>query len=128
MAYKKPESALVVLFDQHYRVLLLQRQDDPTFWQSVTVHWKRVTLETAYREVCEEIGIDAKAHGLVNGHDKQTNTKFVAAITSLSSWYAQHRTRIFPSNKQRFTPCLNRALAVRMGVERRSTGAFMVSL
>ncbi|MEC7360158.1 MAG: dihydroneopterin triphosphate diphosphatase, partial [Pseudomonadota bacterium] len=36
MAYKKPESALVVLYDQHYRVLLLQRQDDPTFWQSVT--------------------------------------------------------------------------------------------
>ena len=36
MAYKKPESALVVLYDQHHRVLLLQRDDDPTFWQSVT--------------------------------------------------------------------------------------------
>ena len=63
MAYKKPESALVVLYDQHYRVLLLQRQDDPTFWQSVTgaLEEGELPLETAYREVCEEIGIDAKA-------------------------------------------------------------------
>ncbi|MGK0503740.1 MAG: dATP pyrophosphohydrolase, partial [Alteromonadaceae bacterium] len=33
MAYKKPESVLVVLYDQHHKVLLLQRNDDPEFWQ-----------------------------------------------------------------------------------------------
>lgn len=74
MTYKKPESALVVLYDQHYRVLLLQRQDDPTFWQSVTgaLEDGEEPIQTAYREVCEEIGVDAKAHGFeINNHQKQ---------------------------------------------------------
>jgi dATP pyrophosphohydrolase len=74
MAYKKPESALVVLYDQHHQVLLLQRQDDPTFWQSVTgaLEEGELPIDTAYREVAEEIGIDAKQHGfVVNDHCKQ---------------------------------------------------------
>ena len=74
MMYKKPESALVVLYDQHYRVLLLQRQDDPTFWQSVTgaLEDGEEPIQTAYREVGEEIGVDAKAHGFeINNHQKQ---------------------------------------------------------
>ncbi|MDB2330783.1 dihydroneopterin triphosphate diphosphatase [Alteromonas sp.] len=74
MTYKKPESALVVLYDQHYRVLLLQRQDDPTFWQSVTgaLEDGEEPIQTAYREVCEEIGVDAKEHGFeINNHQKQ---------------------------------------------------------
>ena len=66
MGYRRPESVLVVLYDQHHRVLIMQREDDPDFWQSVTG-----TLEpderprhTAYREVTEETGIDLKALGL----------------------------------------------------------------
>ena len=72
MAYKKPESALVVLYDQHYRVLLLQRQDDPPLAVgNRRVRRGELPLETAYREVCEEIGIDAKAHGfVVNDHER----------------------------------------------------------
>ncbi|WP_339892275.1 dihydroneopterin triphosphate diphosphatase [uncultured Alteromonas sp.] len=62
MAYKKPESVLVVLYDQHHKVLLLQRNDDPEFWQSVTGAMEdgELPIETAYREVAEETGIDAK--------------------------------------------------------------------
>jgi dATP pyrophosphohydrolase len=62
MAYKKPESVLVVLYDQHHKVLLLQRNDDPEFWQSVTGAMEdgEQPIETAYREVAEETGIDAK--------------------------------------------------------------------
>ncbi len=74
MAYKKPESALVVLYDQYHRVLLLQRQDDPTFWQSVTgaLEEGELPIDTAYREVNEETGIDAKAHGFfIHQHNKQ---------------------------------------------------------
>ena len=74
MAYKKPESALVVLYDQHHQVLLLQRKDDPTFWQSVTgaLEEGELPAETARREVAEEIGIDANIHGFVlNNHNKQ---------------------------------------------------------
>ncbi len=37
MAYKRPESILVVIYArQSGRVLMLQRRDDPDFWQSVT--------------------------------------------------------------------------------------------
>lgn len=67
---RRPESALVVIYDQQGRVLVLQRQDDSTFWQSVTG-----TLEpgeqagtTALREVLEETSIDivASAYTLVD--------------------------------------------------------------
>ncbi|MBK0172420.1 dihydroneopterin triphosphate diphosphatase, partial [Salmonella enterica subsp. enterica serovar Infantis] len=35
--YKRPVSVLVVIFAQDTkRVLMLQRRDDPDFWQSVT--------------------------------------------------------------------------------------------
>ncbi len=37
MAYKRPESVLVVIYAfSSRRVLMLQRRDDPGFWQSVT--------------------------------------------------------------------------------------------
>ncbi|MEG3767168.1 dihydroneopterin triphosphate diphosphatase [Alteromonas sp. 14N.309.X.WAT.G.H12] len=59
MALKRPESVLVVLYDEHHRVLLLQRDDDPDFWQSVTgtIEVGEVPAETAIREVAEETGI-----------------------------------------------------------------------
>ncbi|MCW8107828.1 dihydroneopterin triphosphate diphosphatase [Alteromonas ponticola] len=59
MPFKRPESALVVLYDQHCRVLILQREDDPAFWQSVTgtLELNEDPIETAYREVWEETGI-----------------------------------------------------------------------
>ncbi|MCW8091479.1 dihydroneopterin triphosphate diphosphatase [Alteromonas sp. ASW11-130] len=59
MSFKRPESALVVLYDQHYRVLILQREDDPNFWQSVTgtLEHNEKPIQTAYREVWEETGL-----------------------------------------------------------------------
>lgn len=56
---KRPESALVVIYDHQSRVLLLQRNDDASFWQSVTgtVEENEVPLQTAYRELGEEVGI-----------------------------------------------------------------------
>ncbi|NMH59426.1 dihydroneopterin triphosphate diphosphatase [Alteromonas ponticola] len=59
MSFKRPESALVVLYDQHYQVLILQREDDPEFWQSVTgtLEENEQPIQTAYREVWEETGI-----------------------------------------------------------------------
>lgn len=57
--FKRPESVLVVLYDQHQRVLVLQRQDDPSFWQSVTgtIEEGESPIDTAYREVEEELGL-----------------------------------------------------------------------
>ncbi|OCG21914.1 dihydroneopterin triphosphate diphosphatase [Gilliamella sp. App2-1] len=59
--FKNPESVLVVIFCQTTnRCLMLQRQDDPYFWQSVTgsMEANELPRETAIREVFEETGID----------------------------------------------------------------------
>ncbi|MFA3790533.1 dihydroneopterin triphosphate diphosphatase [Aliiglaciecola sp. SL4] len=60
MAFKRPESALVVIFDAAANVLVMQRQDDPNFWQSVTgtLEPGELPLQTAIREVEEETGIN----------------------------------------------------------------------
>ncbi|MGV3344444.1 dihydroneopterin triphosphate diphosphatase [Enterobacteriaceae bacterium LUAb1] len=61
MAFKQPVSVLVVIHARHSgRVLMLQRRDDPDFWQSVTgsLEAGEVPRQTAQREVWEETGID----------------------------------------------------------------------
>ncbi|PCK30132.1 dihydroneopterin triphosphate diphosphatase [Pseudoalteromonas piscicida] len=70
---RQPISVLVVIYNEHNEFLLLQRADDPSFWQSVTggIDVGESPLETAYRELKEETGIDAKALGLtIHTHNK----------------------------------------------------------
>lgn len=58
-AFKRPESVLVVVYSRSL-VLLLQRRDRPTFWQSVTgsMHWQETEpLVSALRELKEETGL-----------------------------------------------------------------------
>lgn len=65
--YKNPESVLVVIFTlEDKQVLMLQRNDDTTFWQSVTgsLEDNESPLETAKREVLEETGLCIDALGL----------------------------------------------------------------
>lgn len=65
MSYKRPESVLVVIYDDDHQVLMLQRLDDPHFWQSVTgsLEAQESPWQTALREVKEELGIDIQALG-----------------------------------------------------------------
>ncbi|OCG04658.1 dihydroneopterin triphosphate diphosphatase [Gilliamella sp. wkB112] len=59
--FKKPESVLVVIYCQTtMRCLMLQRIDDPNFWQSVTgsMEDNERPYDTAVREIFEETGID----------------------------------------------------------------------
>lgn len=60
MQYKNNESVLVVIYAQNTgRILMLQRRDDPTFWQSVTgsLEHQETPRETALREITEETGL-----------------------------------------------------------------------
>ncbi|AHG75000.1 Dihydroneopterin triphosphate pyrophosphatase [Mannheimia varigena USDA-ARS-USMARC-1296] len=64
MQYKNPNSVLVVIYAQNTRrVLMLQRKDDPEFWQSVTgsIEIGEKPIEAAEREVFEEIGLQISA-------------------------------------------------------------------
>ena len=65
--YKRPVSILVVIYAQDTkRVLMLQRRDDPNFWQSVTgsVEEGETAPQAALREVKEEVTIDVVAEQL----------------------------------------------------------------
>ena len=60
LKYKNNQSVLVVIYaESTHRVLMLQRQDDSTFWQSVTgtLETNETPRETAIREVWEEVGL-----------------------------------------------------------------------
>ncbi len=67
MIYKRPESILVVIYSASSgRVLMLQRRDDPDFWQSVTgsLEEGESAPQAALREVKEEVGIDVQSEHL----------------------------------------------------------------
>ncbi|OOH89875.1 dihydroneopterin triphosphate diphosphatase [Pasteurellaceae bacterium 15-036681] len=67
MNYKNPNSVLIVIYaEDTKRVLMLQRQDDSNFWQSVTgtIEIGEQPYQTALREVREETGIDILAENL----------------------------------------------------------------
>lgn len=67
MKYKSNQSVLVVIYAKTSgRVLMLQRQDDREFWQSVTgsIEANETAFETALREVAEETGIDIVVQNL----------------------------------------------------------------
>lgn len=93
MKYKNPESILVVIYCSLTRnFLMLQRQDDATFWQSVTGSMEEgeEPIQTALREVKEETGIDILQSDL-SLKDLHTTVKF----------------EIFPQFKYRYAPNVN---------------------
>ncbi|MEL4014643.1 dihydroneopterin triphosphate diphosphatase [Dryocola clanedunensis] len=94
MAFKRPVSVLVVIFAQDTgRVLMLQRRDDPDFWQSVTgsIEEGESALQAALREVNEEVAIDA-AHEQIAMVDCQRCVEF-EIFTHLRHRYAPGVTR-----------------------------------
>ncbi|MGS2720644.1 dihydroneopterin triphosphate diphosphatase [Paraglaciecola aestuariivivens] len=75
MRYRIPQSALTVIYNTLGQVLLMQRNDDPAFWQSVTgtLEAGELPIQTAKREVFEETGIDIDAKGYQLIDCQQTN-------------------------------------------------------
>jgi len=86
MAYKIPESVLVVVHTPALDVLLLQRAAPPEFWQSVTGSREPGDADlgaTARRELREETGLSAG---------------------ELSDWKLTNRYEIWPQWRARFAP------------------------
>ncbi|WP_343463540.1 dihydroneopterin triphosphate diphosphatase [Pantoea sp.] len=90
MRYKHPVSVLVVIFARDTgRVLMLQRRDDATFWQSVTGSLEpgETPAQAALREVAEELAIDIAGEGL-----------------QLEDCHKQIAFEIFPQYRHRYAP------------------------
>ncbi|MDC8774390.1 dihydroneopterin triphosphate diphosphatase [Roseateles albus] len=87
-SYKIPESVLVVIHTPELQVLMLERADQPGFWQSVTGSKDLLDeplLETARREVLEETGINAEPD-------------------QLRDWVLVNRYEIYPVWRHRYAP------------------------
>ena len=90
--FKIPCSVLVVIHTRDLDVLLLERADQPGFWQSVTGsldHADEPLADTAVREVMEETGIDARSH-------------------HLADWRSQNAYDIYPQWLWRYAPGVTR--------------------
>ena len=87
-AFKIPESVLVVIHTRQLEVLLIERADNPGFWQSVTGSRDapdEPLLQTALREVLEETGIAAKP-------------------AQLRDWAISNIYEIYPAWRHRYAP------------------------
>ena len=85
--YKTPVSVLVVIYTLDLQVLLLERVDHPSYWQSVTgsQHEGETLAQTAIREVTEETGLDVNS-------------------AQLENWHIQNQYEIFQEWRWRYAP------------------------
>jgi dATP pyrophosphohydrolase len=86
MAFKLPESVLVVVHTPPLQVLLLERAAQPGFWQSVTGSREPDDPDlsaTARRELLEETGL---------------------TVGTLSDWKLKNRYEIWPQWRARYAP------------------------
>lgn len=86
-SYKQPASVLVVIYTRDSQLLLLERADQPGWWQSVTGSrdGEESLRQTAMREVGEETGLDAQCF-------------------QLDDWGYQNTFTIYPQWRQRYAP------------------------
>ena len=86
MAFKLPESVLVVVHTAQLEVLLLERAGQPGFWQSVTGSREPDDADldaTARRELLEETGL---------------------TMGELTDWRLTNRYEIWPQWRSRYAP------------------------
>lgn len=111
--YKIPESVLVVIHTAEWEVLLMERADQPCFWQSVTGSKEtpdESLIETAVREVWEETGIrieeDVFQISAPTGADDATGGGHAGLIphSALRDWHLSNIYEIYPVWRHRYAP------------------------
>ena len=100
--HKIPESVLVVIHSAELDVLLIEREDRPGYWQSVTGSKDALDeplIDTAVREVWEETGIrvvDETADSLRHRND--------ISVRNLRDWHLSNIYEIYPVWRHRYAP------------------------
>ena len=95
--FKFPQSVLVVIHTAALDVLLIERADQPGFWQSVTGskdHDRESPVETCVREVGEETGIEIGTAAVPS--------------TALADWHLSNVYDIYPVWRHRYAPGVTR--------------------
>jgi dihydroneopterin triphosphate diphosphatase len=90
---KIPESVLVVIHTIDLQVLLIERADQPGFWQSVTGSKETLAeplVKTAVREVAEETGIAVGSSAV--------------PLANLRDWGLSNVYEIYPVWRDRYAP------------------------
>ena len=109
MAHKHPESVLILIHTED-RVLLLQRKDNPDFWQSVTgsLEAGESRLQAATRELEEETG-------LVTGDGLQlVETGHRVRFEIYPHWRHRYRPGVTHNWEYEFRLCLPEPQPVRL--------------
>jgi dATP pyrophosphohydrolase len=109
-AFKIPESVLVVIHTADQQVLLIERADNPGFWQGVT--GSRDTpdeplLATAVREVFEETGIQA-----LPGQFRNWSVANIYEI--YPAWRKRYAPAVTHNTEHVFSLCVPAATPVRL--------------
>ncbi|MET3433314.1 dATP pyrophosphohydrolase [Herbaspirillum seropedicae] len=105
--YKIPESVLVVIHSADQHVLLIERADQPGFWQSVTGSKDSLDeplSETARREVEEETGIVVADGGVDSAHGESNRVP----LAHLRDWQLSNIYDIYPVWRHRYAPGVTR--------------------
>ncbi|MFV2029662.1 dihydroneopterin triphosphate diphosphatase [Neisseria sp. S1] len=109
---KQPISVLVVLHNEQGEILLLERADNPGFWQSVTgsIELGETLADTACREVMEETGIVLEKSGLLNWHQQQEYEIF-------AHWRHRYPPGVTHNTEHVFSACIPADTAIRLSAE-----------
>ena len=110
MAYKIPESVLVVIHTADLEVLLIERADRPGFWQSVTGSLDapdEPLRQTATRELFEETGIVADGER-IKLHDWQLSNVYEIYAT----WRHRYAPGITHNTEHVFSVCVPRDMPI----------------
>lgn len=91
--YKNPESVLVVIHTPDLQVLLIERANNPGYWQSVTgsLEVGELPLQAAIRELAEETGLTPD-------------------ILTIKDWKLSNRFEILPLWRDRYAPGVSQNL------------------
>ena len=107
-AFKIPESVLVVIHTADLQVLLIERADNPGFWQSVTGSRDAADEPfgfAAMREVMEETGISATADRFVDWGVSNIYEIYPA-------WRQRYATGVTHNTERVFSLCVPTGTAV----------------